>query len=94
MASGAYLLRDPTTALFYRPYARDLWYAVAKIDSTSKTTGLTHPFVMEFPTLPHEYSKLLNGQLYFSLFGLPVPSKHKIRLISWLYGIDAQNSSL
>jgi Nucleotide-diphospho-sugar transferase len=94
MASGAYLVSDSATALFYKPYARDLWCAVARIDSTSKTTGLTHPFVMEFPTLPHEYSKLLNGQLYLSLFGLPVPSKHKIRLMSWLYGIDAQNSSL
>lgn len=94
LVAGAYRINDDVVETLYKPYVRALWDAVGWINGTNAKSGLKHDFVMEFPTLPREYPKLLNAQLYFSFGGIRIPSAYNARLMSWLYGIDAEKSHL
>ena len=94
MAGGAYVFSDQIIKLFYQPYARDLWRAVANINRIHEKKGVKRDYEMEFPTLPHEYQKLLNDQLLFCFGERAIPSRYRVQLMEWLYGIDADKSHL
>jgi hypothetical protein len=94
MVKGNYIISEDVVRAIYRPYVRELWRAVGEIEKTPEIAKLGHAFTKELSTLPRAYPQLSNDQMLFSLWGFPFPGKHNAQLMSALYGIDAEFSSL
>jgi hypothetical protein len=80
MTKGNYLFKPDIVQEIYRPYARDLWRAMAALRVNGFSTENT------LATLPEAYFHLEDEQISFSIGGLPIPVKANNRVIKILYG--------
>lgn len=88
MAAGEYCFGPDLINSLYSPYARELWRASGQLEKSG------HPVNVSVPTVLAGYATASNRQLLFQFAGQTLSVSHNVKLLSWLYGIDAARDSL
>jgi hypothetical protein len=88
MAFGNYSFDPGVAHTIYEPYVRELWRASRRLDKAECT------IMPAVATLPHIYTRVRNHQLMFQFGGYTLPVARNARVLTMLYGIDADREML
>jgi hypothetical protein len=87
LATGGYSLSPDIVSALYAPYARELWRALRRVETSRPGRALYPRFANGFQPLPLIFPQLLACQLMFTVWGARVPSEKNARIVQTLYGM-------
>ncbi len=85
MATGAYTLSEVVISSLYAPYARELWAALRRAETSGAGRRLQPRLAGGLTPLPLLYSQLLDHQLLFMFRGIRMRTPRPI--VKLLYGL-------